>query len=361
MTLLVRDEIKDHFSQSDSVNPSLLLQKGMLQCENSGAKKEEGKPSNKKTDHLKNIIKLPASEEYKNAFNRWLDLTCDANRFQQSAMALENRLLIGLTGNGMLETGCSLSRNYGMPYIPGSSVKGVVRAWATKTLSNSSAVLEALFGTYDSEQTNPVAASVIFHDAWWIPQGDKKPFVLDVVTTHHQAYYNGSQDLPKDIDSPIPKHMLAVQGSFLFVLEGDPNAIKLCQTILEKALAQSGIGAKTAADYGYMKINDDLLSKLLKQNLEVIKQKEESRLSVEEKILASLSGQLESQISNNIQNASGELREELKLAVEKAKSWRQEDIQQLQKIVFECIKYWDPKRKNKKLKGLGQKLDSMEN
>lgn len=361
MTLLVREEIKKAFCQSNSINPSLLLQKGMLEAEDNGSKNSEGKSDNQKTGHLENIVKLPASDEYKNAFNRWFDLTFDANHFTQSAMALENRLLIGLTGNGALETGCSLSHNYGMPYIPGSSVKGVVRAWATKHLPNSAAALEQLFGTYDSEQTNRVAASVTFHDAWWIPQGNNKPFILDVVTTHHQDYYNGKVDLPSDKDSPIPNHMLAVQGSFLFAIEGDPKSIKLCQDMLQKALAENGIGAKTAAGYGYMEINDGLLSKLQKQNLEAIKQKQESLLSVEEKLLVWLSNQLESQISNNIRNASGELREELKLAVEKAKLWNQEDIQQLQNIVFECIEYWDPKKKNKKLKELRQKVVSINN
>ncbi|MBE0380306.1 type III-B CRISPR module RAMP protein Cmr6 [Pseudoalteromonas prydzensis] len=262
MTLLVREEIKKAFCQSDSINPSLLLQKGMLEAEDNGSKNSEGKSDNQKTGHLENIVKLPASDEYKNAFNRWFDLTFDENHFTQSAMALENRLLIGLTGNGALETGCSLSHNYGMPYIPGSSVKGVVRAWATKHLPNSAAALEQLFGTYDSEQNNRVAASVTFHDAWWIPQGNNKPFILDIVTTHHQDYYNGKVDLPSDKDSPIPNHMLAVQGSFLFAIEGDPKSIKLCQELLQKALAGNGIGAKTAAGYGYMKRDTKLESTL---------------------------------------------------------------------------------------------------
>ncbi|NAW78415.1 type III-B CRISPR module RAMP protein Cmr6 [Vibrio sp. V33_P6A3T137] len=277
MIQLVRNEIKDAFSQSKSVNPSLLLQKGMPEVDANESDSKEGKSDNKKTGHLEEIVKLPASPEYNNTFNRWFELTSDANRFKQSAMTLENRLLIGLTGNAALETGCSLSRNYGMPYIPGSSVKGVVRAWASgKTLSNvAKATLDDLFGTYDSEQPNRVAGSVTFHDAWWIPAEGAKPFVLDVVTTHHQEYYNGKKAEPSDKDSPIPNHLLAVQGSFLFVLEGEPAAIELCQTLLEKALADNGIGAKTAAGYGYMKIDLALMQRLLGEY--------EKRLSPEER------------------------------------------------------------------------------
>lgn len=269
MTALVRNKIQSAFCQTDSANPSLLLQKGLLEA-------------NQKTGHLEEIVKLPASSEYKNAFNRWFDLTSDVNGFQQSVMMLENRLLIGLTGNGALETGCSLNRNYGMPYIPGSSVKGVVRAWASgKTLSNEAkATLDDLLGTYDSEQPNRVAGTVTFHDAWWIPAEGAKPFVLDVVTTHHQDYYNGKkidgeQVGPSDKDSPIPNHLLAVKGSFLFVLEGEPAVIELCQTLLEKALADNSIGAKTAAGYGYMKVDPALMQRLLDEY--------EKRLSPEER------------------------------------------------------------------------------
>ncbi|EGQ7641778.1 type III-B CRISPR module RAMP protein Cmr6 [Vibrio cholerae] len=265
MTALVRNKIQSAFCQRDSANPSLLLQKGLLEA-------------NQKTGHLEEIVKLPASSEYKNAFNRWFDLTSDVNGFQQSVMMLENRLLIGLTGNGALETGCSLSRNYGMPYIPGSSVKGVLRAWANQHLAGHSDELEQLFGTDDSEQPYRVSGLVTFHDAWWIPDPAKKehkPFVLDVVTTHHQAYYNGTQAEPSDKDSPIPNHLLAVQGSFLFVLEGEPAAIDLCQTLLEKALANNGIGAKTAAGYGYMKVDPALMQRLLDEY--------EKRLSPEER------------------------------------------------------------------------------
>lgn len=268
MTCLVRENIRVAFSQSKSVNPSLLLQKGMLEVEENGVKNSDSKSDNKKTAHLEKIVELSAPDEYKNAFNRWSDLTSDVNGFQQSVMMLENRLLIGLTGNAALETGCSLSRNYGMPYIPGSSIKGVVRAWAKQYLPDSAAAIEQLFGTYDSDQPNRVAGTVTFHDAWWIPEDGVKPFVLDVVTTHHQEYYNGKKAEPSDKDSPIPNHQLAVQGSFLFVIEGHPESVKLCQQMLTKALQDNGIGAKTAAGYGYCKDDTELLERLIDDSLQ---------------------------------------------------------------------------------------------
>ena len=258
MIKLRREAINDLLNdcKSTTINPSLWLQKGLKETTGENA-------DNAKTNHLKELVGL-----YPKAFNRWFDLTSDENRFSQTVMTLENRLLIGLTGNGALETGCSLSYNYGMPYIPGSSVKGVVREWAIKHLPNSAAVLEQLFGTYDSDQPNRVSANVTFHDAWWIPfdkdkaKPEPKPFVLDVVTTHHQNYYNGKQAEPSDKDSPIPNHQLAVHGSFLFVIEGAPDHVEPCQKMLAQALQDNGIGAKTAVGYGYMRFNHKLYHEL---------------------------------------------------------------------------------------------------
>ncbi|EHZ7429024.1 type III-B CRISPR module RAMP protein Cmr6 [Vibrio cholerae] len=321
MVQLVRDKLKEAFDHSDSINPSLLLQKGLLEA--NPEKNSDAKSDNNKTGHLNKIVKLPASPEYKNGFNRWFDLTLDENRFSQTAMTLENRLLIGLTGQGALETGCSLSR-YGMPYIPGSSVKGAVRAWANQHLAGHSDELEQLFGTADSEQPYRVSGLVTFHDAWWIPDPAKKehkPFVLDVVTTHHQAYYNGTQAEPSDKDSPIPNHLLAVQGSFLFVLEGEPAAIELCQTLLEKALANNGIGAKTAAGYGYFKENDqeslDLFSTLQKLSRERRMTKEEKR---EYEIAQLTENQLIQMFSKDLKKTQE--RDDLQNLIEKVKQLR---------------------------------------
>ncbi len=264
--------------KSESINPSLWLQKGLKEKEEDKDKplKEEDNP---KTKHLKELVGFKC-DLYPKAYNRWFDLISAEHRFSQTVMTLENRLLIGLTGNGALETGCSLSRNYGMPYIPSSSVKGVVRAWVEQHLKDVPPnEIAELFGTRDSEHVNRVSGLVTFHDAWWIPfdkdkaKPEPKPFVLDVVTTHHQAYYNSGQAEPSDKDSPIPNHQLAVQGSFLFVIEGAPEHVELCQKMLVQALQDNGIGAKTAAGYGYMDEDAELLDFLVEESLPRVPEK----------------------------------------------------------------------------------------
>ncbi|MGO1296753.1 MAG: type III-B CRISPR module RAMP protein Cmr6 [Vibrio sp.] len=298
MTKLRREAINDLFNDynSTTINPGLWLQKGLK--ETTG---ENG--DNAKTNHLKELVDFTC-EIYPKAFNRWFYLTSDEHRFSQTVMTLDNRLLIGLTGNGALETGCSLSHNYGMPCIPGSSVKGAVRAWVEQNFKdNHPDEIAELFGTRDSDDIDRVSGLVTFHDAWWIPfdkdkaKPEPKPFVLDVVTTHHQDYYNGKKDKdnnhlpPSDKDSPIPNHLLAVQGSFLFVLEGAPEHVELCQKMLAQALQDNGIGAKTAAGYGYCKNNREFLIFLIDKSLnhpclspEIRAKKEEQKRKVKEEI-----------------------------------------------------------------------------
>lgn len=374
---LIRDAIWDDFKASSCINPGLWLQKGLAKTENKNKsnKTNDSTPGDSltKTEHLKKIAELLTSEEYIHAFDRWFGLTEDEDetRFQRFAMTLENRMVIGLTGNGVLETGCSLSRNYGMPYIPGSSIKGVVRAFAHRRLKKHAPEICELLGSDDPDKLTPQSALVTFHDAWWIPQGNKKPFVLDIVTTHHQDYYNGKSEKPSDKDSPIPKakpsdkdspipnHLLGVQGSFLFVLEGASEHTSLCATLLKKALQGDGIGAKTAAGYGYMNVDDDLLKKIQRVYQDRIREREDASLSPVQKRLRSLTKQLKAQIDANKPEPSGNLREELKNAISDAQSWNAADIQNLQEFAQKCITFWDPKKKNKKLKELRQLVMSL--
>ena len=104
---------------------------------------------------------------------------------------------------------------------------------------------------------------LVWHDAWWIPEGNTKPFVGEVVTVHHQEYYGGRGEAT-DFDSPVPNQQLAVQGSFYFVVEGDIRWVALAIRLLRDTLQQQGIGAKRAAGYGFMAENNGLKDKLIK-------------------------------------------------------------------------------------------------
>ncbi len=249
MTQLVRDPLKSLLRQARDAHPGLLLQRGWTDYVNTDAANEG---TGGKGQHIERICAVSIDDHYRHAFERWKKATDDDARFTRIALKIEGRLLIGLTGGGALETGCAVSHSYGMPYLPGSSIKGAVRAWAEKAMPEWKTQFNELFGKDDAS----ISGLVVFHDAWWIPDSGggahkSQPFVADIVTPHHPDYYAGKGPAT-DLDSPVPNALIGVRGSFLFTLEGDPLWLGLAETMLVKALAESGIGAKTRAGYGYL-------------------------------------------------------------------------------------------------------------
>ena len=236
--------MRELHSAARDAHAGLLLQRGFA---------EDGE-AEAKADYVKAVChRATVDGFYKNAFTRWRKSTEDAQRFRQVILALESRLFIGMAGGGALETGCAISHTYGMPYIPGSSVKGVVNAHAREHLPGKAR--EELFGSEpNARHRSGFAGLISFHDAWWKPDPAKVPLVQEVVTTHHMKYYSGDGKQPAtDFDSPVPNAQVAVQGSFLFVMEGPCAWLGLAEEMLKDALYERGIGAKTRAGYGYFK------------------------------------------------------------------------------------------------------------
>jgi CRISPR-associated protein Cmr6 len=248
MTSLQRTQIQPLFKAAAArgdFHAGLMLQRGWADYG------ENGDNADGKTAHLKRICAIGVSEVYQRAYERWERATKDTTRFSQHELKLVNRLLIGLASTGSLETGCAISHTWGMPYIPGSSVKGVVRAYAEKTLGKDNPLVREMFGAaHDSADKEELSGVVAFHDAWWLPKGS--PFVPEVLTVHHTDYYTKEGETPaSDKDSPVPVSLLAVEGKFLFVIEGPPAWARQAGKWLEAGLVASGIGAKTRSGYGY--------------------------------------------------------------------------------------------------------------
>ena len=231
-------------------HPGLLLQRGL--------REHSDGDQNIKTEHVERICKSAVADFYRRAFERWKRATADASRFRVVALELETRLFIGLTGGGMLETGCAVSHSYGTPYISGSSVKGVVGAYARNRLGAESGYIHELFGV-DAEYDQSAGSSglLTFHDAWWKPGSADFPLVREVVTTHHKDYYGKEGEKPAtDFDSPVPNAQIAVRGGFLFVVEGPADWLEVAGRMLVGALTTRGAGAKTRAGYGLFRVSD---------------------------------------------------------------------------------------------------------
>lgn len=245
-TQLMRSCLRQLYRDASDAHPGLLLRHGL---------EKHDENAETKTKLIERVCKTDMGDLYHNAYKRWRESTSDHSRFRSTILQLKTRLFAGLTGSGMLETGCTISHSYGAPYIPGSSVKGIVNAHVRerfRNAENGDAICNEIFGA-PATKNRPagLAGLVSFHDAWWVPNSNQSPFVLEIVTTHHPEYYGKDGKVPAtDFDGPVPNAQIAVQGKFLFVLDGPPAWLDLAEQMMVDALSVRGAGAKTGSGYG---------------------------------------------------------------------------------------------------------------
>jgi len=192
-------------------------------------------------------------------------------------MKLEDRLILNQSGGVMENANLCVDRNFGCPYIPGSAIKGSARhaAWEIWTASDENAKpemavkiaetfgfptndekLDAYLATIDADRFSSKASSqgcVSFLPAYPVKPA---PLEVDVLTCHHMNYYSGKTAVATDDENPNPQFFPAVKAGavFRFVLVrlcGDSHHLQFAETNLLRALVENGIGAKTAAGYGW--------------------------------------------------------------------------------------------------------------
>lgn len=186
-------------------------------------------------------------QEYENHFDRLQAMIKSMNSQGFTANAWDAgiawRLVVGLGEESVYETSIYLHRNYSMPVIPGSAVKGVTHAYAER---QSVQLAEEIFGTPEQ------AGKVTFFDALPIMNEDKDFLVLDIMNVHYPDYYQKGKT-PGDWMNPNPIYFLVVEGlKYRFIVASkDSKLTEEALTLLKNSLKETGIGAKTSAGYGY--------------------------------------------------------------------------------------------------------------
>lgn len=183
--------------------------------------------------------------------------------FQQGGRSLvfraESRFVTGLGRSHPVENGFAWHHTLGTPYLPGSSIKGMVRAWAEKQADPTpdSSIIKRVFGAPGQ------AGAISFLDALPITPVEVE---ADVLTPHTAAW--SPSNPPGDWCSPGPVPFLVTAAGlrllFTVVPCGKAAAGDLDQveSWLTEALTWAGAGAKTAVGYGRMGLDhpktDDL-------------------------------------------------------------------------------------------------------
>lgn len=214
--------------------------------------------------HIKRLDRTQIPAPYLQHCERWSHhLAALGANARRAEATVRGRMIIGLGAESVLETAIHLHHTYGVPVIPGSALKGLAadyarnhlkdESWRPKPKEGDSANVGTSYRALFGDTTE--AGCVIFHDALWIPpdgeERDKHPLDLDVMTVHHRDYYGTKgKSPPADSDDPNPVSFVTARGTYLIALEGPPDWTDAAMSILKRALAESGIGAKTAAGYG---------------------------------------------------------------------------------------------------------------
>lgn len=238
-------------------------------------------------NHAGTLTIKPADKPH--AVDRILNLnpgdqkTMQALAKRQQAMAgdhvwqLPTRTVAPLTtGLGMehpLENGFAFLNPYGLPYLPGSSIKGVLRQAARDLAADKEAgwnqsLIDRLFGPETQDDDNAHRGALVFWDALPVLPGDS---LMTEVMTPHQGEYHEGKAPPHDSGQPNPILFLALPPNtrLNFFVDCDRRFLDPAMTAtdwqqplreaFEYACDWLGFGAKTAVGYGHLEIDTKAL------------------------------------------------------------------------------------------------------
>ena len=187
----------------------------------------------------------------------------------------EWRMVVGLGQTSILETSMTLNRITGIPVIPGSALKGLAASYALLCIlkkTNRVDEVEQVYKQYQQQEIDVLpehyndfigifgsqgeAGKVIFLDAVPTQPPTLEP---DIMNNHYPDYY-GKDKPPTPYQNPNPVYFLTLgkKSQFAFAVAGrEPNErteqlVNIATEWLCQGLSELGIGAKTAAGYGYL-------------------------------------------------------------------------------------------------------------
>ncbi|MBT3309783.1 MAG: type III-B CRISPR module RAMP protein Cmr6 [Gammaproteobacteria bacterium] len=266
----------------------------------------------------------------------------------------------GLGNEHPTENGFAFLNPYGIPYLPGSGVKGVMRSAACELLEGvdgehsqwSIEVIDQLFGREWSGDENPGSSgALIFWDV--IPKMHNHRMEVEIMNPHYGEYYQQG-GTPNDCTNPIPIFFLTVpsESEFHFHVQCRNGRLQedlqidwqqLIRELFTYAFDWVGFGTKTSVGYGAM-IHDESAEERIKNEK---KERELSTLSKDEKLLHELKDMLLRAQKNGNEEPGGPLSAKLSVLLNMADDWPQQSkssLADLAENIYELVG-WGPKKK----------------
>jgi CRISPR-associated protein Cmr6 len=296
-------EIGSHLTKQDLPGLHLGLALGGLAPVGLGGKV----PDERRSEWLETLADISVLSDYASWFeHRWKRTI---GRAVQGPVEAKGRLLVGAGDPSAVAAGLRVHHTWGVPFIPGSALKGILSHWldtvygpspdndsvhpwdpahpepdrakfrrprtTSKPAQGAGEIQRILFGSpeIDADRkplrdwggqrlpdgTTACRGRIVIHDALFVPgSANDRPFLPDVLTVHHAAYYRG-EGSANDHESPNPVGFLTVrpESQFLVAVQLAPGEdaayepwVDFAHGLLLDALADWGAGSKTAAGYG---------------------------------------------------------------------------------------------------------------
>ncbi|HPP96397.1 MAG TPA: type III-B CRISPR module RAMP protein Cmr6 [Spirochaetota bacterium] len=223
------------------------------------------------------------------------------------AIKNSSRLICGLGSGSVLETSITLHKTWGVPYIPGSSFKGICRSVAFEYLCENKNLTDEDLETFQEKFYGELChddsdiltwqllfgaqdfkSLLLFLDAYPL---ERVTLDLDIMNNHYADYYQDKKT-PGDWENPVPIFFLTVKENTAFkfnvlfdrwrwekikreglkikkgkdeiLLKIDYEAVEekikkenFIKEIIKEALKNYGVGSKRNLGYGMFNIQDN--------------------------------------------------------------------------------------------------------
>lgn len=179
-------------------------------------------------------------------------------KIKKILLKTKEKLIIGFGNPNILEVGFSFHYLYGVPYIPGCELKGIVKYYykEEKKLTDESEEISKIFGN------NDMKSSILFTDAF-LTDSNESPFEIDIMNPHYGKYYN-DKNPPADYLEPKPIFFIVLKENVIFetyIISKDEDKLKEVKGMMSNYFPKYGLGAKTTVGYGGLTVNEDKISK----------------------------------------------------------------------------------------------------
>ncbi|MGG4212165.1 type III-B CRISPR module RAMP protein Cmr6 [Paenibacillus sp. FSL L8-0638] len=213
-----------------------------------------------------------------------MEAQCLVKVFKLSGDSL---IVHGLGASHVTENSLTIHPVYGIPFVPASSVKGIVRRWFIdavlegkaenlKAMDDNKAVIgRSLFGTNESE------GIIQFYD---ILMYEGLEITVDILNPHFSNYYSSKQE-PEDTLFPIPNTFYAVKISsanltltvdkcklaeWLSVINlNEVEVMTLISRWVALAFQELGVGGKTSSGYGHFSNIEEVYDAFTQQQIKM--------------------------------------------------------------------------------------------